>query len=108
VAVEHADNTVAAVSEAGGTAFRGGAGEPTDEDVMGGMMPMVGDTWPAEMASHWMVALAVAATDATAARCEELGGRVAQAAFDTPQGRVAVFTPQGAVFSVIAPVAADG
>jgi len=50
-----------------------------------------------------MVYVAVEDTDATAARCEELGGRVPQAPFDTPRGRAAVLTdPQGAAFSLIA------
>ena len=67
------------------------------------MMPMVGDAWPADLPPHWMVYFAVEDTDATASRCEELGGRVPQTPFDTPQGRAAVLTdPEGAVFSIIA------
>ena len=80
-----------------------GAGEPSGEEVIGGMMPMVGEAWPADLPPHWMVYFAVEDTDATASRCEELGGRVPQPPFDTPQGRAAVLAdPQGAVFSVIA------
>ena len=80
-----------------------GEGQAADVDPIGGMMPMVGDAWPTNMPPHWMVYFCVEGTDATASRCEEIGGRVPQAPFDTPQGRVAVLTdPQGAAFSVIA------
>ncbi len=82
---------------------RPGEREPQSGDELGGMMPMVGDAWPADMPPHWMVYFLVEDTDAAASRCEELGGRVPQPPFDTPQGRIAVLTdPQGAVFSVIA------
>lgn len=77
--------------------------EQPDEGGIGGMMPMVGDAWPADMPPRWMVYFAVADTDASAARCEELGGTVNVPAFDAPGvGRVAVLSDrQGAVFSII-------
>jgi predicted enzyme related to lactoylglutathione lyase len=69
---------------------------------VGGMMPMEGDMWPAELPAHWMVYFAVDDTDATVAKCEALGGSVAVAPTDIPQGRFAVLNdPHGAVFSVI-------
>ena len=69
---------------------------------VGGMMPMVGDMWPADLPNHWMVYFAVDDTDATAARCAELGGVVSVPPTDIPVGRFAVLNdPQGAAFSVI-------
>jgi hypothetical protein len=70
----------------------------------GGMMPMEGDTWPAELPPHWMVYFAVADTDATAAKAAELGGSVSVPPTDTPAGRLAVLgDPHGAFFSIIKP-----
>lgn len=70
---------------------------------IGGMMPMVGDDWPADLPAHWMAYFAVADTDATAAHAVELGGTISVPATNIPQGRFAVLTdPQGATFSVIA------
>lgn len=68
-----------------------------------GMMPMVGEEWPADLPSHWMVYFAVADTDDTVARATELGGAVSVPPNDIPQGRFAVLNdPQGATFTVIA------
>ena len=68
-----------------------------------GMMPMVGDSWPADMPNHWMVYFAVENCDTAAARVEELGGSVVVPPTDVPPGKFAVVKdPQGAVFSVIA------
>ena len=52
----------------------------------------------------WGVYITVADTDAAAARCVELGGKVLVPAMDVPTvGRMAVLQdPQGAVFSVMA------
>jgi predicted enzyme related to lactoylglutathione lyase len=76
--------------------------EPTSDNAIGGMMPMVGDSWPPELPPFWMVYFRVADTDATAVRCEELGGKIASPGFDLPVGRMAVLTdPLGAVFSVL-------
>ena len=86
-------------SDAGGVTYTvwmlGGA-------PVGGMMPMEGDLWPAELPAHWMVYIAVEDADATAAKCVELGGSVAVPPTDIPQGRFAVLNDQhGAGFSVI-------
>jgi predicted enzyme related to lactoylglutathione lyase len=71
--------------------------------LVGGLMPMIGDMWPAEIPNHWMVYFAVDDTDAAAARCVELGGSVAVPPSDIPPGRFAVCNdPQGAHFSIIA------
>jgi predicted enzyme related to lactoylglutathione lyase len=68
-----------------------------------GMMPMVGDAWPAEIPNHWMVYFAVDDCDAAASLVEELGGKVVVPPTDVPPGRFAVLNdPQGAVFSLIA------
>lgn len=73
-----------------------------DGTAVGGMMPMVGDMWPADLPNHWMVYFAVDDTDATAARCTELGGSTSVPPTDIPVGRFAVLNdPQGAVFSII-------
>jgi uncharacterized protein len=51
---------------------------------------------------NWGIAFAVAGTDGTVARAEELGGGVVMAPFDTSVGRTAVLTdPLGAGFAVI-------
>jgi predicted enzyme related to lactoylglutathione lyase len=68
-----------------------------------GLMPMTGDSWPADLPNHWMVYFAVEDCDAAVARVEELGGKQMMAPTDVPPGRFATVTdPQGAVFSVIA------
>jgi uncharacterized protein len=68
-----------------------------------GMMPMVGDAWPADLPPHWMVYFAIDDTDATAGRAGDLGGVVSVPPNDIPQGRFAVLNdPQGAVFTVMA------
>ncbi len=70
--------------------------------TVAGLMPMVGEMWPAEIPNHWMVYFAVDDTDATAARCVELGGQVSVPPTDIPPGRFAVLNdPQGGFFSVI-------
>jgi predicted enzyme related to lactoylglutathione lyase len=80
---------------------RGDEPEPRPETAIAGMMPMVGDMWPADLPPHWMVYFGVADADATAVRCAELGGMVSVPGFDTPGGRLAVLDdPLGAVFSV--------
>jgi predicted enzyme related to lactoylglutathione lyase len=73
------------------------------EDGVGGMMPMTGEMWPPEMPAHWMVYFAVDDADASAAKADQLGGKVSVPPFDTEVGRIAVLNdPHGAVFSVIA------
>lgn len=70
--------------------------------TVAGMMPMLGDEWPAEMPPHWMVYFAVADCDATATRAAQLGGIVSVPPTQTPMGPFAILNdPQGAVFSVI-------
>jgi uncharacterized protein len=68
---------------------------------IGGMMAMDG-SWPADLPNHWMVYFAVADTDASAARCVELGGATVVPPTDIPPGRFAVLNdPAGALFSII-------
>jgi predicted enzyme related to lactoylglutathione lyase len=68
-----------------------------------GMMPMVGDSWPADMPNHWMVYFAVDNCEAAVAKVEALGGTVMVPPAVVPPGTFAVVKdPQGAVFSVIA------
>jgi predicted enzyme related to lactoylglutathione lyase len=70
--------------------------------TVAGMMPMVGEMWPADLPNHWMVYFAVDDADATAERCTELGGAVSVPPTDIPVGRFAVLNdPQGAFFSII-------
>lgn len=79
---------------------------PEDESQgIGGMIEMTGDQWPEDLPPHWMPYFNVDDPDATAAQCEQLGGKVLVAPFDTPAGRITVLTdPQGAAFSVINPI----
>ena len=77
--------------------------------AVAGLMPMIGEMWPAEIPNHWMVYFAVDDTDATAARCVELGGSVPVPPNDIPPGRFAVLNdPQGGHFSVITLAQAAG
>ena len=70
--------------------------------AVAGLMPMLGDMWPPELPNHWMVCFAVEDTDATAARCVELGGQAVVPPTDIPPGRFAVLNdPDGAHFSII-------
>ena len=79
-----------------------------DGTGVGGMMPMDGDMWPADMADHWMVYFGTGDTDATAALATELGGEVCVPPTDIPNvGRFAVIKdPQGATFSIISMIEA--
>lgn len=69
---------------------------------IGGLMS--NEQLPPGTPPFWMVYFAVADTDETVARAEQLGGSVMAPAFDAPGvGRIAVLAdPQGAAFSVIA------
>jgi uncharacterized protein len=70
--------------------------------TVAGLMPMVGDMWPPDLPNHWMVYFAVDDTDATAARCIDLGGQAPVPPTDIPPGRFAVLNdPQGGHFSII-------
>jgi uncharacterized protein len=67
-----------------------------------GMMPMVGDMWPAELPNHWMIYFAVADTDEAADKVRAMGGAVPVPPTDIPPGRFAVVSdPHGAHFSII-------
>src|SRR5207248_1260748 len=62
----------------------------------------MGSMYPPQVPSHWLVYFAVANTDATVKRAQELGGQVMAPAMDIPQGRFAVLQdPQGAAFAII-------
>ena len=82
-----------------------GGGEYTewlvnDKSIGGGMA--MGPEMPANTPPHWLVYFAVADTDATVKRAQELGGTVMAPATDIPQGRFAVLVdPQGAAFGII-------
>jgi len=73
-----------------------------DGAPVGGMMPMEGDLWPADLPPHWMVYFAVEDVDAVAETADKLGGSVSVPPTDTAAGRFAVLgDPAGASFSVI-------
>ncbi len=68
---------------------------------VGGMMLKHGDM-PAEMPPNWGVYFAVADTDATVAKAEQLGGAVFMGPTDIEPGRFAVLADdQGVVFNVL-------
>ncbi len=72
-----------------------------DGRTIGGCMVM-DENWPADVPTHWMVYFATEDTDATAAKCVELGGTVQVPPTDIPPGRFAVLNdPQGGMFSVM-------
>ncbi|HEV2761058.1 MAG TPA: VOC family protein [Acidimicrobiales bacterium] len=59
---------------------------------------------PEGVPAHWSVYFTTADTDATVAKCTELGGSVEQPAEDTPYGRIAkVADPMGARFKLVGP-----
>ena len=67
-------------------------------DVVAAIQPL-GEDRP-DTPPHWDVTFAVDDADATAARAEELGGRVLAGPFDAPWVRMAVIAdPQGATFN---------
>jgi predicted enzyme related to lactoylglutathione lyase len=73
-----------------------------DGRMIGGMQPMVGNAWPADLAPHWMLYFAVRHCDDTAAMAHSLGGRVVQPPTNFSLGRYAVLEdPQGGTFSVL-------
>ncbi|HLZ29054.1 MAG TPA: VOC family protein [Chloroflexota bacterium] len=72
-----------------------------DGKSIGGAMAMNAQI-PAQVPPHWLVYFAVANTDNTVKRAQELGAKLMMPAMDIPQGRFAVITdPQGATFAVI-------
>jgi predicted enzyme related to lactoylglutathione lyase len=73
-----------------------------DGKSIGGGMTM-GSMYPDSVPAHWLVYFAVANTDETVKRAQELGATVMSPAMDIPQGRMAVLSdPHGAAFAVIA------
>ena len=78
-------------------------GDPLSEDKFNGGMLTIDENFPPEMPAHWMIYFQVADTDASAAKVEELGGKVLAPAMDTGAGRLAVVTdPHGGAFAIIA------
>jgi len=72
-----------------------------DGNSAGGMMDMTGRV-PDMVPAHWLVYFAVADTDATVAKAQELGGSVMVPPVDIPPGRFAVIADdKGATFAVI-------
>jgi uncharacterized protein len=72
-----------------------------DGKSIGGGMAMNAQI-PAQVPPFWLVYFAVANTDNTVKRAQELGAKLMMPAMDIPQGRFAVITdPQGASFAVI-------
>jgi len=73
---------------------------------IGGAMEM-GDQFPAGVPDHWMVYFEVADCDASAAKVQELGGKIVMEPMDIPNvGRFAVCDgPHGETFSIITSVA---
>lgn len=68
--------------------------------IAGGMQ--MGSMYPPQVPSHWLVYFAVANTDETVKKAQELGAQIMAPAMDIPQGRFAVISdPQGAAFAVI-------
>ncbi|HKJ35141.1 MAG TPA: VOC family protein [Solirubrobacterales bacterium] len=68
----------------------------------GGMMDMASAEMPDEIPPHWDIAFAVSDADATAAKCEELGGSVNVPPMDIAVGRMAgLADPAGATFTAI-------
>ncbi|MFG2691952.1 VOC family protein [Kitasatospora sp. NPDC051984] len=75
--------------------------------TVGGIGELPADT-PREVPAHWMVVFAVQNVDSTAAKVPGLGGRVTQAPFDTPYGRMSVASDdQGATFTLVQPLPTD-
>ncbi|HEY3263488.1 MAG TPA: VOC family protein [Pseudonocardiaceae bacterium] len=74
------------------------------EQGIAGAMQMAGDMFPADLPDHWMVYFSVEDTDASAAKVQELGGKISVPPTDIPNvGRFAVCNgPHGETFSIIA------
>jgi predicted enzyme related to lactoylglutathione lyase len=72
-----------------------------DGRSVGGGQAM-GSMYPPQVPPHWLVYFAVANTDDTVKKAEQLGGKVVAPAMDIPQGRMAVLSdPAGAAFAII-------
>jgi hypothetical protein len=74
------------------------SGAPTGfENVVAAINPITPDQ--GDVPPHWSVTFATDDADATAAKAEELGGRVIVPPFDAPWVRMTVIAdPQGATF----------
>lgn len=71
-----------------------------DGRLVAGLLPM-GDNFPPQVPAHWRPYFGVADLDASAAKTEELGGRVVVPPMAVPEGRfVALMDPHGAAFSI--------
>jgi predicted enzyme related to lactoylglutathione lyase len=75
------------------------------EQSIGGVMAINDEMKAMNVPPHWIGSTRVEDVDASAAKVEELGGKVIKAAWDIPEvGRLAVVAdPQGAVFSMFKP-----
>jgi len=63
---------------------------------------------PESIPSHWMTYFMVEDADATAAKVTASGGEVRMGPWDTPIGRMGIFSdPQGAVFAIMAAPSGD-
>jgi hypothetical protein len=72
-----------------------------DGVTVGGMLPMP-DMVPAEVPAHWLVYFAVADTDATAAKANDLDATTMVPPTDIPPGRFSILAdPSGAAFGII-------
>ncbi|MBP0461037.1 VOC family protein [Streptomyces montanisoli] len=77
-------------------------GEPGEDREVGGRS-VITEAFPAVLPGHFLNYFAVRDCDATAAAVVRLGGRVREAPFDIPSGRMAALTDdQGADFAVLA------
>jgi hypothetical protein len=73
-----------------------------DGKMIGGMMQMSDEYFPAEVPPHWSVCFAVADCDATVEKARSLGATVTNEPMDMPIGRFAgLIDPQGASFTVM-------
>lgn len=79
-----------------------GGDEPGMENVIGGILDLTADRFPAEIPPHWNAYVAVDDADAAVAKCEQSGGSVVMPAADMPWGRMAVLRdPLGAGFTIL-------
>ncbi len=82
-----------------------------DGEPIGGVMPMEGPQWPADLPSHWVPYVVVEDVDMIHREAVRLGGRACVAPMDIPIGRFSVLNdPSGAVFTAFkaAPGKTDG
>ncbi|MFG1605595.1 VOC family protein [Actinoplanes sp. NPDC049265] len=73
-----------------------------DGRMLGGLQPMVGAGWPADLAAHWMPYFAVRHCDEAADLAHELGGHIVRRPTNFAMGRYAVIDdPEGGTFSIM-------